>query len=75
MRKMIRAQMVNRDETPGPPFEASFIKEFPRTGDQIVSPDMRAFSVSFVEWRYDLDEVHIFCVEFPNEAPPNENNN
>jgi hypothetical protein len=46
------------------------LQNLPREGDQFVTRDMRAFAVDLVEWRYDLGEVHLFCTEYPKQAPP-----
>jgi len=42
-------------------------RDTPRAGEQFVTADKRAFSVDFVEWRYDLGEVHLFCTEYPTK--------
>ena len=37
----------------------------PREGEQFIDKDNRAFSVALVEWRLDLDQIHLFCEEYP----------
>jgi hypothetical protein len=35
----------------------------------------RAFAVTMVEWHYDLEEVHLFCIEYPKQPPPGSKEN
>ncbi len=54
----------------GDPEDVGLVEEhLPRAGDQFISASMRAFSVDFVEWRFDIGEVHVFCTELADDQP------
>lgn len=54
------------------------LPETPAMGAQIVIEDVkgppRCFAVQTVEYWPRTNEVHLFCVEFPPQAPPPEGN-
>ena len=35
----------------------------PRTGEQLTTSDGIAYAVRMVEYRYDLNELHLFCID------------
>ena len=60
------------EEKFGNPVPVPFIaaSHLPREGEQFITPEGRAFAVTLVERRYDISEVHLFCVEYPKEEAP-----
>lgn len=75
MKVMIRSRLASAEDGAfSDPREAPFIhpKHCPTLGEQFVTPDKRAFAVTLVELRYDIEpaEVHVFCLEYPREEPP-----
>ncbi len=76
MRVMIRSRVEIRGwlkrwlwEPFSDPWHAGDIDvlHLPRIGEQFITPYDRAFAVSAVEWRYDIEEVHLFCIEYPRD--------
>ncbi len=70
-RVMIRSRRVDTVGAHGDPWEAEFMYpgQLPAPYSQFTTPDGRAFSVSLIKWRYDIGEVHLFCVEYTKKAP------
>jgi hypothetical protein len=62
------------DEDFSDPWRAGINNDhIPREQEQFLiagEGDSRAFSVQTVEWHFDKDEVHLFCIEYPREDPP-----
>jgi len=68
-RVMVRSRMEDTYKDRGEPWSVPNmdVENFPREDDQFIIEGNRAFTVTLVEWRYDLGEIHLFCIEHPTE--------
>lgn len=63
---------LEAEPTFGDPWAAPYLSvAYPPAPDaQFIAPDGRAFRVALVEWRHDVRQLHMFCVEYPKQDAP-----